>query len=103
VVAVRALKNAGTDEFGQLQIKLLKELDGGKLVREQAQEKVEEFWIGKLRSAVIDGDVKYGSLMAGQSVGLVKQITSVKEILNELVTDAENELQRVQKQLCGAD
>ena len=95
VVAVRALRNSGQDEFGRLQLKLLKELDNGTISREDAQEEVEEFWMGALRRAVVDGDVKAGSLMAGQSVGLVRKIMPVKDILNEIVTEAENELEQV--------
>ncbi len=42
--------------------------------------KLEEFWIGGLRKAVVDGDIEHGSLMAGQSVGIVSEIKSVREI-----------------------
>ena len=41
---------------------------------------------------VIDGDVETGSVMAGQSVGMVKQEQSIAEILAELVAQAENAL-----------
>lgn len=100
VVAVRALRNAGTDEFGQLQLKLIKEMEQGGLSRELAQEKVEEFWIGKLREAVVDGNVKTGSLMAGQSVGLVNKVSSVQEIIDELVGEMSEELALVKQKLC---
>ena len=46
--------------------------------------KVEEFWAGALRQAVLDGDVTSGSLMAGQSVGLVDKIQPLKEIINKM-------------------
>jgi len=65
------------------------------ITRDQAQNQVEEFWVGRLRAAVVDGDVDYGSLMAGQSVGLVNKLMTVQEIMNELIADAENELKRV--------
>ncbi len=55
--------------------------------------------MGGLRRAVIEGDVSYGSLMAGQSVGLVDKIMPVADILEELVRDTETELQRVQDAL----
>jgi hypothetical protein len=42
-----------------------------------------------LRRAAIDGDIDYGSLMAGQSVGLVDKVVSVKELIRELRVDAE--------------
>jgi enoyl-[acyl-carrier protein] reductase II len=51
--------------------------------------------MGALRRAVVEGDISYGSLMAGQSVGLVDKIMPVKEILGELLRDTEAELQRV--------
>ena len=99
VVAVRALRNKGIDEFGQLQLDLIKQLNEGTIRRQDAQMKVEEFWMGALRRAVIDGDVKSGSLMAGQSVGLVNKIQPVKEIIDELVVEIEEELQRVKREL----
>jgi len=96
VVAVRALRNKGLDEFGKLQLKLLKELNDAKLSRIEAQEEVEKYWMGALRKAVIEGDVNKGSLMAGQSVGLTNKEESVKEIIDDLVQGTERELQRVQ-------
>jgi enoyl-[acyl-carrier protein] reductase II len=95
VVAVRAIKNKGTDEFGKLQLRLLGELEAGRISREKAQFEVENFWMGALRRAVVEGDVDYGSLMAGQSVGLIHEIKSIKEIIDTLVLDAEEELSRV--------
>ena len=99
VVAVRALHNKGIDDFGRLQLKLIKQLDEGTISRSDAQRQVEEFWMGSLRSAVIDGDISHGSLMAGQSVGLVNKMESVKDIMDELVRDTEMELQRVRDML----
>jgi enoyl-[acyl-carrier protein] reductase II len=95
VIPVRALKNEGTIEFAKLQLELLHKLDQKQINRLEAQFKVEAFWAGALRNAVIDGDVAKGSLMAGQSVGLVDRIQPLKEIIEELITDAETELQRL--------
>jgi NAD(P)H-dependent flavin oxidoreductase YrpB (nitropropane dioxygenase family) len=61
--------------------------------------KVEKFWVGALKKAVIDGDVTKGSLMAGQSVGLVKQVMPLKDIIDEFTRDAEAELQRLKTAL----
>jgi enoyl-[acyl-carrier protein] reductase II len=97
VVSVRALKNRGTDEFSKLQLALLKKLEKKEIPQKEAQFEVERFWIGALRKAVQDGDVDRGSLMAGQSVGLMNDIKPIKEIINELLTDAENELNRLYK------
>jgi enoyl-[acyl-carrier protein] reductase II len=95
VIPVRALKNDGTLEFAKLQLELLTGLDEKKLNRQQAQYAVEEFWVGALRRAVMDGDVVRGSLMAGQSVGLVDKIMPLKDILEEMIADAESEMQRL--------
>jgi len=51
--------------------------------------------MGALRRAVIDGDTQYGSLMAGQSIGLVNNSMSVKEIINQLVNETEKEFLRI--------
>lgn len=99
VVAVRALKNKGLQEFGKLQLDLLKQLEAGQIHRHDAQNKVEEFWVGALRNAVVDGDTDYGSLMAGQSVGLVDKMQSISEIVQELSDEIEVELKRVKGEL----
>ncbi len=100
VVAVRALRNKGHDDFSRLQLELLKKMDAGTISRIDAQLKVEEFWMGALRRAVVDGEVDYGSLMAGQSVGLVNKVQTVDEIIQEIIADTEAELQRTKKLLC---
>ena len=51
-------------------------------------EELEHLTLGSLRKAVIDGDVVNGSLMAGQSAGLVKKEQTCQEIIEEVVTDA---------------
>ena len=95
VIPVRALKNEGSIEFAKLQLELLSKLDNNLIDRYEAQYKAEEFWAGALRQAVIEGDVTRGSLMAGQSVGLVDKIQPLDEIIGEVVSDAESELQRL--------
>jgi enoyl-[acyl-carrier protein] reductase II len=95
VVAVRAIKNQGMNRFGQLQLDLLKQLETGNLTREEAQYEVENYWVGTLRNAVMDGDIDSGSLMAGQSVGLIETIQPIRDIIRDLMQDAEKELKRV--------
>jgi len=99
VVAVRALKNKGSEEFGELQLELLEKLNDGEISRVEAQYKVEEFWAGALRRAVQDGDIESGSLMAGQSVGLVDEVKPVKQLILDLVSDADSELKNVKQLL----
>ena len=64
-----------------------------------AQMKIEEYWIGGLHKAVIDGDVDNGSLMAGQTVGIAGEVKPVKAMIEELVCDAEQELERIADKL----
>lgn len=99
VVAVRAIKNRGMEDFGKLQLKLIRMLERGEISREKAQFEVEHYWMGSLRNAVVDGNIDSGSLMAGQSVGLVDKIQPMKAVIEEIVNDAEEELQRVKAKM----
>ncbi len=99
VVAVRGLRNKAMDEFKQLQLNLLNQMDKGTIHRTEAQEEVERFWMGALRSAVIDGDTNKGSLMAGQSVGLAGDVRPVAQIIQEFVEEAETELELIRNNL----
>ena len=94
VIPVRALKNKGTEEFTAKQREIAGTLDREEIAMEEAQLQVEHYWAGALRRAVIDGDVENGSLMAGQSVGMLKQEEPVADIIAELMADCENALQR---------
>ena len=53
------------------------------------KEKLERYTLGSLKKAVREGDVTYGSLMAGQVCGQLKEIRPVEEIIQELVSYAE--------------
>jgi len=99
VVPVRALKNKGHESFNKLQLELIEKLDNNTITKEEAQIKVEGFWMGALRNAVVDGDAETGSLMAGQSVGLFDDIKCVKNIIDELVVGIEEELLLIKKTL----
>jgi len=96
VIPVRALKNKGTDEFTAKQIEVAKLLDEGKVEMGEAQLQIEHFWAGALRRAVIDGDVENGSLMAGQSVGMVSQEEPVADIFATLLEECEAALAKRQ-------
>jgi enoyl-[acyl-carrier protein] reductase II len=84
VIPVRALQNEGTKRFLEHQAETIRRFQSGELTKEAAQLDIEHFWAGALRRAVIDGDVENGSLMAGQSVGMVTQEQSAAEIITEL-------------------
>ncbi|MFC3173195.1 NAD(P)H-dependent flavin oxidoreductase [Novosphingobium bradum] len=94
VIPVRALKNNGTEEFTAKQREVALLLDQGTIEMGEAQLQIEHFWAGALRRAVIDGDVENGSLMAGQSVGMVTKEEPVVEIMAELLDQCEAELSR---------
>ena len=74
--------------FLELQRTVIDRFNRVEVSREEAQLEIEHFWAGALRRAVIEGDVDSGSVMAGQSVGMVTREQSVKEILDELVAQA---------------
>lgn len=92
VIPVRALKNAGTEAFNAKQREVAARIDAGDIDLATGQLDVEHYWAGALRRAVIDGDVENGSLMAGQSVGMVTEEAPVAQIIGELVTEAEHAL-----------
>ncbi|MCL1835873.1 MAG: nitronate monooxygenase [Oscillospiraceae bacterium] len=75
---VRSLKTAFSREY------YAKEISGS-----VADEDLEEFGIGALRLAAVEGDVKKGCFPAGQISGLVTKEQSAKEIVEELVAGAE--------------
>ena len=74
---VRALRNQMTKEY------LKKEAEGVPF------EELEQMTLGSLRRAVVDGDVKMGSVMAGQSAGLVKEQMSCQELIRKLVKETD--------------
>lgn len=74
---VRSLKNKLT--------KNMKEWEKEKLSKEEFEER----GIGALRKAVKDGDINEGSVMAGQIAGLIKKQQSCREIIEEMISQAE--------------
>ena len=94
VIPVRAIKNKGTEEFTAKQVEVAKLLDAGEIDMGEAQLQIEHYWAGALRRAVIDGDVENGSVMAGQSVGMVTKEEPVADIIAELVGECEAALNR---------
>ena len=94
VIPVRALKNKGTEEFTAKQREVGLLLDQGSVDMAEAQLRIEHFWAGALKRAVIDGDVENGSLMAGQSVGMVTREEPVADIVAALMGECEAALAR---------
>ncbi len=74
---VRALRNETTRKYLEL------EKAGASF------EELEQLTLGGLRKAVVEGDVKTGSVMAGQSAGMVKERTSCKQLIEKLVRETD--------------
>lgn len=94
VIPVRALRNKGTEEFTAKQREVAQALDEDGIAMGEAQLQIEHYWAGALRRAVIDGDVENGSLMAGQSVGMVTREEPVSGIIQQLLAESEAALTR---------
>ena len=94
VIPVRALRNAGGELFTAKQREVAQALDEGRIAMAEAQLQIEHYWAGALRRAVIDGDIEHGSLMAGQSVGMVTKEEPASDILGALMSESEAALAR---------
>jgi enoyl-[acyl-carrier protein] reductase II len=94
VIPVRALKNAGGELFTAKQREVAQMLDEGGVAMAEAQLQIEHYWAGALRRAVIDGDVEHGSLMAGQSVGMVTKEEPAADIIATLMAEAAQALEK---------
>ena len=84
VIPVRALTNKGTENFMAYQREMIEKVNNQEIEITEAQLMIEHYWAGALRKAVVDGDVEQGSLMAGQSVGLVTKEEPVASIIADL-------------------
>ncbi len=94
VIPVRALRNKETEAFTAKQREVAALLDAKSVEMAEAQLQIEHYWAGALRRAVIDGDVETGSVMAGQSVGMVKKEEPVADIIGTLTEEAAAALER---------
>jgi enoyl-[acyl-carrier protein] reductase II len=89
VIPVRAIENNATEEFTRMQKEVVEKVFSGQMSKDEGQLAIEHFWAGSLRRAVIDGDVERGSLMAGQSVGMVSAVQPTQAIIDELLAQAQ--------------
>jgi len=99
VVAVRAIRNNGMNAFSDLQMELIQKRRRGEISQAEAQYEVEKYWVGALRRAVQDGDIEMGSLMAGQSVGMMDKIQPLSEMLADFIQQGEEELEKIVSRL----
>jgi enoyl-[acyl-carrier protein] reductase II len=88
VIPVRALVNDGVKKFNEMQRQVIDRFDSGVVDMKAAQLEIEHFWAGALRRAVIDGDIDSGSVMAGQSVGMVSKEQPTAEIIQDMIAEA---------------
>jgi enoyl-[acyl-carrier protein] reductase II len=88
VIPVRAIANKATERFAARQQEILEQFRAGKMDQKTAQLEIEHFWAGALRRAVVEGDIENGSLMAGQSVGMVTKEQPCADIIREMIDQA---------------
>jgi enoyl-[acyl-carrier protein] reductase II len=88
VIPVRALRNREMEKFAAKQREVAGRLDKSEIEMAEAQLQIEHYWAGALRRAAIDGDVETGSVMAGQSVGMVTREEPLEAIIQELLDEA---------------
>lgn len=74
---VRNLRNKLTRKMSELES------------RGASVEELEEAGRGALRIAVVEGNIEEGSVMAGQTAGMIQKIQPVKEIIEEIMTEAQ--------------
>lgn len=74
---VRVLRNKLTRQYEELES------------RGASVEELEALGTGKLRAAMVLGDVEYGSLMAGQVAAMVKEVRPAREIIRSVMEQAE--------------
>ncbi len=86
VIPVRVIKNKAVDDFYDRQRQAIKLLENEEISLLDAQMMIEHFWSGSLKRGVIEGDLEYGSLMAGQSISFVKGEEAVREIIDSMVS-----------------
>jgi len=84
---VRCIQNKFTKEFEELE------------KRGIAVKDLEEFGTGRLRAAVKEGDVEWGSVMAGQSAALVQSVEPAEKIIREMFQQTTEVLQSLEKNL----
>ena len=92
VIPVRAISNQATKDFMAYQKELIEKVDRQEVNLKEAQLNIEHFWAGALRRAVVEGDIERGSIMAGQSVGMVTCEQSTQEVIEELLLQAKQSL-----------
>ena len=84
---VRIMRNPMSQEYLRL------EKEGA------TKDELEKLTLGSLRKAVFDGDVKNGSVMMGQIAGMIKEVKPLKQIFEDIILDAKQQLPKLQGKL----
>ncbi|MDA8096692.1 MAG: enoyl-[acyl-carrier-protein] reductase FabK [Clostridia bacterium] len=79
---VRCIRNKLTRQFEELES------------RGSDPAELEKLGVGRLRAAMVDGDINFGSVMAGQISGMVNQIMPAADILKEIASETEDIIRR---------
>lgn len=87
--SIRCIKNKAYTDFSECIDELRQKIKQGKISKYEAEAEMEKFWSGRLRDAVVNGNIKTGALMSGESVGFVKEIEHVENILSTFIADGE--------------
>lgn len=77
----RALKNDFSRKFAEMEYDM-----------SVSNEELEQYGVGALRRAVVDGDLKGGSFLCGECAGLVKERMSCRQIIEDVVNGAQRAL-----------
>ena len=64
---------------------------------------LEKYTLGSLKKAVLDGDVKTGSVMAGLVVGQIKEIRPVKQIIESIIAEYKTEWEKISEKSRNKD
>ncbi len=80
---VRVLRNKLTRQLEEMEKKGI------------SPEELEQLGIGKMRAAMQEGDIEYGSLMAGQVAAMVKHIQPARDIILDIMQGADLALERL--------
>lgn len=94
VTVFRAFEGQGAKEVTRKQIEVASVLGRGEIAMEEVQLQIEYNWTGALRRAVIDRNFENGSLVAGHSVGMLKEEEPVVGLIANLVARSEDAIAR---------
>ncbi len=85
-VPVRVLKNHMAREYIKMEQTVTDKME------------LEHYTLGSLRKAVFDGDIKMGSLMAGQVAGSLKEIKTIREIFEDIMSGFSSTLNKISEE-----